>query len=221
MFITTCGAGVREVAESLKASGEYLKSHIIQALALETAEAYAELIHARIRAMWGFADPPEMTMLDHFPGALSRHAVLLWLPGLPGSGLPSDLVPPPRCGAHRRQLDRGLHDGARGQRLGAGLPSPGGQVLRDQARAGRLGGGGGLMIPRPDSAHGRPERARASLHHRRGEPPAHDRRRRAGAGLPGRRPLSPSAPAARSAESSCSSRRWKACRASWPTIRAR
>ncbi len=66
MFITTCGAGVREVAESLKASGEYLKSHIIQALALETAEAYAELIHARIRAMWGFADPPEMTMLDRF-----------------------------------------------------------------------------------------------------------------------------------------------------------
>ncbi|MFO0723964.1 MAG: methionine synthase [Myxococcota bacterium] len=66
IFVTTCGVGVREVAEKLKSTGEYLKSHIIQALALETAEAYAEFIHARLRAMWGFPDPPEMTMLDRF-----------------------------------------------------------------------------------------------------------------------------------------------------------
>ncbi len=65
-FVTTCGVGVREAAEDLKNRGEYLKSHILQALALETAEAYAEYIHAKIRAMWGFADPPEMTMIDRF-----------------------------------------------------------------------------------------------------------------------------------------------------------
>jgi 5-methyltetrahydrofolate--homocysteine methyltransferase len=35
--------------------------HAIQALALETAEAAAEYVHALIRAAWGFPDPPTMT----------------------------------------------------------------------------------------------------------------------------------------------------------------
>lgn len=65
-FITTVGFGVRELAEDLKGKGEYLKSHIIQVLALESAEAYAELIHSQIRAMWGFPDPVSMTMLERF-----------------------------------------------------------------------------------------------------------------------------------------------------------
>jgi 5-methyltetrahydrofolate--homocysteine methyltransferase len=43
-----------------------LKSHVIQALALETAEACAEWLHRRVREDWGFPDPPETTMLDRF-----------------------------------------------------------------------------------------------------------------------------------------------------------
>lgn len=66
IMFTTCGVGLRAAAEALKGQGEYLKSHILQALALETAEAYAELLHAKLRALWGFADPIEMTMLDRF-----------------------------------------------------------------------------------------------------------------------------------------------------------
>lgn len=66
MFVTTVGSGVRETADDLKARGDYLKSHILQALALESAEAYAEWIHAQIRRMWGFADPPETTMMNRF-----------------------------------------------------------------------------------------------------------------------------------------------------------
>lgn len=66
VFYTTCGVGVREVSEQLKHAGKYLHSHIIQALALETAEAYAEFLHTKLRMMWGFADPPETTMLDRF-----------------------------------------------------------------------------------------------------------------------------------------------------------
>ncbi len=65
-FVVSCGKGVRMVAENMKARGDYLKSHIIQALALETAEAYAELLHSQIRKTWGFADPPEMTMMERF-----------------------------------------------------------------------------------------------------------------------------------------------------------
>ncbi|MFO1462861.1 MAG: methionine synthase [bacterium] len=66
MFVVGVGEGVRELAEKWKAEGAYLKSHAFQALALETAEAYAEYLHGRLRAMWGFPDPPELTMLQRF-----------------------------------------------------------------------------------------------------------------------------------------------------------
>ena len=62
LFVTTAGEGIRQEAERLKDNGEYLLSHALQALALETAEAAAEWLHARVRAMWGFADPPELSM---------------------------------------------------------------------------------------------------------------------------------------------------------------
>lgn len=66
MTITSCGNGVREAAERLKEKGDYLHSHIVQALALETAEAYAEFLHSKIRLMWGYPDAPSMTMLERF-----------------------------------------------------------------------------------------------------------------------------------------------------------
>jgi 5-methyltetrahydrofolate--homocysteine methyltransferase len=66
VFLTSAGAGIRGRAEDLKRQGDYLKSHVLQALALETAEAYAELLHAKIRSLWGFPDGVEMTMRDRF-----------------------------------------------------------------------------------------------------------------------------------------------------------
>lgn len=66
LFITTAGAGIRERATALKDEGKYLWSHVLQALALETAEASAEWVHARMRNMWGFADPADMTMIQRF-----------------------------------------------------------------------------------------------------------------------------------------------------------
>jgi 5-methyltetrahydrofolate--homocysteine methyltransferase len=66
LFVTTCGESVREEAERAKAAGNYLRCHILQALALESAEAYAEMLHATLRSMWGFPDRPEVTMLDRF-----------------------------------------------------------------------------------------------------------------------------------------------------------
>lgn len=65
-FVVSVGKGVRELSESMKIRGDYLNSHIIQALALESAEAYAELLHSQIRKSWGFADPPEMTLMERF-----------------------------------------------------------------------------------------------------------------------------------------------------------
>ena len=66
MFVTTAGAGIRARAEELKHQGDYLKSHVLQALALETAEGYAELLHAQIRSLWGFPDGLQTTMLDRY-----------------------------------------------------------------------------------------------------------------------------------------------------------
>lgn len=66
LFVTTVGKGIRQEAEALKNKGEYLKSHVLQALALESAEAFAELLHAQLRHAWGFPDPGEMTMMERF-----------------------------------------------------------------------------------------------------------------------------------------------------------
>jgi 5-methyltetrahydrofolate--homocysteine methyltransferase len=37
---------------------------MLQALAIECAEAFAEMLHARLRTQWGFPDPPDMPLLD-------------------------------------------------------------------------------------------------------------------------------------------------------------
>ena len=64
LFVTTAGAGVRARVEDWKQRGEYLKSHAFAALALETAEAAAESLHACLRSRWGFPDPPELTLQE-------------------------------------------------------------------------------------------------------------------------------------------------------------
>jgi 5-methyltetrahydrofolate--homocysteine methyltransferase len=66
LFATTIGPGVRPLAEEWKNAGEYLRSHILQILALEGAEAFAELLHEKIRAMWGIGDAPGTTIEDLF-----------------------------------------------------------------------------------------------------------------------------------------------------------
>ena len=55
-FVTTCGEGIMEKAKELREQGEYLKSHIIQVLAIEGAEAFAELVHKKMRELWGIVD---------------------------------------------------------------------------------------------------------------------------------------------------------------------
>lgn len=66
MFAVTAGTGIRQAADQLKKEGRFLESHALQALALESAEGFAELIHRQIRDRWGFPDSTEMTMKDRF-----------------------------------------------------------------------------------------------------------------------------------------------------------
>jgi 5-methyltetrahydrofolate--homocysteine methyltransferase len=66
MFAVTCGRGVRRLSAEWKDAGEYLRSHLLQALAIEGAEGFAEWLHKRIRAEWGFPDPPGLPLPDLF-----------------------------------------------------------------------------------------------------------------------------------------------------------
>ncbi|MGX6446063.1 methionine synthase [Neobacillus sp. K501] len=65
-FTVTAGRGIREKAEEFKGTGRFLESHALQALALETAEGFAELIHRQMRDRWGFPDPLDFSMQDRF-----------------------------------------------------------------------------------------------------------------------------------------------------------
>ncbi len=80
LFVTTAGEGVRARAEELKAAGEYLLCHTLQAVAIETAEAAAEWLHRELRERWGFPDPAETTMTDRFQ---ARYRGKRYSPGYP------------------------------------------------------------------------------------------------------------------------------------------
>jgi 5-methyltetrahydrofolate--homocysteine methyltransferase len=82
-FAVTAGLGVREQAEKWKEQGDYLRSHLLQALALETAEGFAERIHQVMRSSWGFPDPVTMTMKERFAARYQGIRVSFGYPACP------------------------------------------------------------------------------------------------------------------------------------------
>jgi 5-methyltetrahydrofolate--homocysteine methyltransferase len=66
LFVVTAGGNTAAAAAELAAAGKLLDAYALQALALETAEATAEWLHRRLRELWGFPDPPELTMEERF-----------------------------------------------------------------------------------------------------------------------------------------------------------
>ncbi|MBW2523604.1 MAG: methionine synthase [Deltaproteobacteria bacterium] len=66
LFAVTAGGQVRERSERYREQGQYLRSHAIQALAVETAEAGAEWLHHKLRDEWGFPDGSDITLRDVF-----------------------------------------------------------------------------------------------------------------------------------------------------------
>ena len=83
LFAVTCGHGVRELSEQHKQAGQYFQSHALQALAIESAEGFAELLHRRLREMWGFADPTDMTMRERFKARYRGVRVSFGYPACP------------------------------------------------------------------------------------------------------------------------------------------
>jgi 5-methyltetrahydrofolate--homocysteine methyltransferase len=82
-LVVTAGHGIRELSTELKEKGDYLRSHALQAIALETAEAFAERIHHIMRDVWGFPDPPEMTMQERLAARYQGIRVSFGYPACP------------------------------------------------------------------------------------------------------------------------------------------
>jgi 5-methyltetrahydrofolate--homocysteine methyltransferase len=83
LLAVTCGEGVRERARALQERGEYLRSHALQALAIEGAEAFAEMLHSRLRTLWGFPDPPDLSVADKLKGRYRGVRVSFGYPACP------------------------------------------------------------------------------------------------------------------------------------------
>jgi 5-methyltetrahydrofolate--homocysteine methyltransferase len=83
LFAVTCGTGVRALAERWKDEGHYLRSHTLQALAIECAEAFAEMLHARLRTQWGFPDAPGVALADKLKGHYRGMRVSFGYPACP------------------------------------------------------------------------------------------------------------------------------------------
>ncbi|GAG36625.1 unnamed protein product, partial [marine sediment metagenome] len=83
LFLVTAGHGVSEKAGEWKDEGRYLWSHVLQALALETAEALAEWLHGRLRQLWGIADPADMSRDELFKARYRGLRVSFGYPACP------------------------------------------------------------------------------------------------------------------------------------------
>ncbi len=80
LFVVTAGRRAGEAARQLREGGRLLDSFALQALALEIAEAAAEWLHRRVRALWGIPDPPELSTADLFR---ARYRGVRLSPGYP------------------------------------------------------------------------------------------------------------------------------------------
>ncbi len=143
LFAVTCGTGVRDLAERWKETGQYLKSHTLQALAIECAEAFAEMLHARLRTQWGFPDPPGTTLSDRLKAHYRGIRVSFGYPACPNLAdqrLLFDLLEPGRIGLG---LTEGFMMDPEASVSALVLPSPRGQVLQSRLISPFLRGGRG------------------------------------------------------------------------------
>jgi 5-methyltetrahydrofolate--homocysteine methyltransferase len=82
-FIVTCGQGILDLSRQWMEKGDYLKSHAVQSIAIESAEAFAELLHERLRAMWGFPDAPTLSLSERFQAKYRGLRVSFGYPACP------------------------------------------------------------------------------------------------------------------------------------------
>ncbi len=66
LMAVTVGRRYQQVAYGFRNEGRFLDAYALEAMALETAEASAEWLHRRLRELWGFPDPQELTREEIF-----------------------------------------------------------------------------------------------------------------------------------------------------------
>jgi len=64
LMCTTAGGGIAETCKAYKDKGEYATSHILYSIALESAEALAEICHREIREQWGLLEEADTSIKD-------------------------------------------------------------------------------------------------------------------------------------------------------------
>ena len=108
LFVTTAGEGIRERVEAWKNEGEYLKSHAFAALALETAEAAAEWLHACLRKHWGFPDATDLPLEDKLAARYRGKRYSFGYPACPDLAFQRELfhaLRPEEIGVHLTEGD--------------------------------------------------------------------------------------------------------------------
>jgi 5-methyltetrahydrofolate--homocysteine methyltransferase len=70
LLVVTCGEGVLQFARREREAGHYVRSYLVEALALTLAEAFADALHYRIRKEWGIAeaDPARPLLRSKYRG---------------------------------------------------------------------------------------------------------------------------------------------------------
>jgi 5-methyltetrahydrofolate--homocysteine methyltransferase len=63
-FAVTAGLGAEEVVKELKAANDDYSAILVQALTDRLAEAFAEALHEKVRAMWGHGESPRLARED-------------------------------------------------------------------------------------------------------------------------------------------------------------
>ncbi len=82
-FVVTCGKNIMPLSLDYREKGDYFKSHALQAIAIESAEAFAELLHERLRIMWGIPDSPDLSLTDKFQAKYQGLRVSFGYPACP------------------------------------------------------------------------------------------------------------------------------------------
>jgi len=108
LFLTSAGEGIGVAAQAAKEAGEYVRSHVLHALALETAEAAAELVHQGMRAAWGIPDPVDLTPTEIYRANYTGKRFSFGYPACPdlaGQRVLFDLLEPAEIGVELTEGD--------------------------------------------------------------------------------------------------------------------
>ncbi len=92
-FAVTAGLGVDELVKQFKARHDDYNAIMTEALADRLAEAFAEYLHQRVRAEWGYGKHENLTIEQLIDEAIPRHP-----PGGRLSGLPRPHGKADACG---------------------------------------------------------------------------------------------------------------------------